>query len=103
MAHGGRYSLIVMRSNGSEGAPGALETLGTAVRTQRKALDVTQKQLAELAGVGVAFIYDLEHGKPTVRLDKVLDVFRALGLEFEVRQGGALIVAELPGMPESSE
>lgn len=97
-----RYCVEVMRSNGFKGRGSALEALGSAVRAQRKALDVTQRQLAELADVGVAFIYDLEHGKPTVRLDKVLDVFGALGLEFEVRQGGQLIVAELPGAQESN-
>jgi hypothetical protein len=40
-----------------------------------------------LAGVGPAFLYSLEHGKPTVRIDKVLAVMTVLGLELHVRPG----------------
>ncbi len=50
-----------------------------AVRHARKALGLTQPQLALAAGVGVRFIVDLEAGKPTVRLENVLQVLQALG------------------------
>ncbi|MDP2752380.1 MAG: helix-turn-helix transcriptional regulator [Rhodocyclaceae bacterium] len=53
--------------------------LGKAVRTARKALRLTQPQLALAAGVGVRFIVELEAGKPTVRLENVLRVIHALG------------------------
>lgn len=39
---------------------------------------MTQKALADRAGVGLRFIRELESGKPTLRLDKVncvLDLF----------------------------
>lgn len=48
------------------------------VRQQRKALKMTQQDLADRAGVGIRFIRELESGKPTLRLDKVnivLDLF----------------------------
>lgn len=48
------------------------------VRQQRKALKMTQQDLADRAGVGIRFIRELEGGKPTLRLDKVnivLDLF----------------------------
>lgn len=54
--------------------------LAAAVRQQRKLLGLTQEALAEHAEVGLAFLYDLERGKPTVRLDKVLAVLRVLGI-----------------------
>ncbi len=54
--------------------------LGNAVRQARKALGLTQPQLALAAGVGVRFIVDLEAGKPTVRLESVLNVLHALGV-----------------------
>lgn len=38
-------------------------------------------------------MYELEHGKPTVRLDKVLAVLAVLGLELHVREGKARITA----------
>lgn len=56
------------------------QVLGAAVRRQRKLLGLTQEELALHAGVGLAFLYELETGKPTVRLDKVLAVLRVLGI-----------------------
>lgn len=55
------------------------EQLGHTVRKARKALGLTQPQLALAAGVGVRFIVELEAGKPTVRLAHVLRVLQALG------------------------
>jgi hypothetical protein len=37
----------------------------------------------------VAFIYLLEKGKPTVRLDKLLDVLIVLGLQIKLEVGRA--------------
>ena len=52
----------------------SLEELARVVRRRRKALGITQIALSELAGCGPAFIYDVERGKATLRLDKLLDV-----------------------------
>lgn len=62
-----------------------VDTIGQAVRDARKALGLRQDALAAAAGVGVRFLVELERGKPTVQLGKVLTVLDALGLEFEVR------------------
>jgi len=53
------------------------EILGEIVRVTRRRRRLTQGELAKLAGVGTAFLYQLETGKPTVRMDKVLDVLIA--------------------------
>ena len=48
------------------------------VRQKRKLYKMTQRELADRAGVGLRFIRELETGKPTLRLDKVnivLDLF----------------------------
>jgi len=75
----------------------AAQALGYAIRRQRKALRLTQAQLAQLAGCGVAFLYLLEKGKPTVQLDKVLDVLNVLGLQLRLERGRAgLAVEDLP-------
>jgi HTH-type transcriptional regulator/antitoxin HipB len=72
------------------------QALGSAIRKQRKALRLTQAQLAELAGCGVAFLYLLETGKPSIRLDKLLDVIQVLGLQLRLEPGqGGLVVEEL--------
>ncbi|OQW86568.1 MAG: transcriptional regulator [Rhodoferax ferrireducens] len=64
------------------------QALGLAVRAARHQLGLTQPQLALAAGVGIRFVVELEAGKPTVRLEKVLGVLHALG--------GQLAVSGLP-------
>ena len=59
------------------------EQLGTAVRTQRKQLKITQKELAMTCGTGLRFIVDLEKGKSTCQIGKSLQVLQALGLAIE--------------------
>ena len=59
--------------------------IGTIVRTTRKAQGLRQDELAGAAGVGLRFIVDLEAGKPTVQLGKVLQVLQALGCTLDVR------------------
>lgn len=52
--------------------------IGGFVRARRKANRLTQRGLAELAGVGTRLVVELERGKATVRMDvanKVLAVF----------------------------
>jgi len=55
------------------------ESVGTFVRTRRKANGLTQAELGELAGVGTRFVSELERGKPTLRLDKVNRVLAVFG------------------------
>ncbi len=60
-------------------------SLGRFVRLRRQALNLSQDQLARLAGVGRRFIGDLEAGKPTVELGKVLRVCAAIQLTLTVQ------------------
>ena len=59
--------------------------LGAVVREQRKRLSLTQLDIAGLGNTGNRFIVELESGKPTVQLQKVLQVLDLLGLELVVR------------------
>lgn len=54
--------------------------LGAAIRATRKQLKVTQKELAMASGTGLRFVIDLERGKPTCQIGKILQVLQALGL-----------------------
>ena len=54
--------------------------LGIFIRTERKHLGVTQKELAMAAGTGLRFIVELERGKKTARIGKVFNVLQALGM-----------------------
>ena len=60
------------------------EQLGAAIRTRRKQLNITQKDLALTCGTGLRFIIDLEKGKPTCHIGKMLAVLQALGMPIEV-------------------
>jgi len=71
------------------------------VRARRKALGLDQLALCDLAHVGPAFLYQLEHGKPSVRLDKLLDVLEVLGLEVHLRAGSNGIAVDAPLAPDS--
>lgn len=61
------------------------ERLGRLVRDRRKHLGLTQIDIAGLGNTGNRFIVELEAGKPTLQLQKVLDVLGLLGLELVVR------------------
>jgi len=58
--------------------------LGVALRAERKALGLTQADLALAAGVGLRFVVELEAGKPTLQLTRVLRVIDALGGTLEL-------------------
>ena len=49
------------------------------VKTRRKQLGLTQKEMAEKAGVGLRFVRDLEQGKESLRMDKVNQVLALFG------------------------
>lgn len=66
--------------------------LGAVVREQRKRLALKQLDIAGLGNTGNRFIVDLENGKPTVQLQKVLDVMDLLGLELVVRPKAARVL-----------
>jgi y4mF family transcriptional regulator len=65
----------------------AMKVLSSALRKRRKTLGLSQIQLGRFAGCGPDFIYDLEQGKPTLRLDKVLAVLSILGLQLTLGPG----------------
>jgi len=57
--------------------------IAAVVRRARKAAGLRQDDLAGLAGVGTRFLIELEAGKPTIRLDKLLAVLAALGISLQ--------------------
>lgn len=61
---------------------------GYLVRERRHELGITQDALADVIGVNRRVIGELERGKTTVRLQIVLDVARALGLDVHLDPRG---------------
>lgn len=53
--------------------------IGTFVKGERKRRGLTQQELADISGVGLNFVYQLEKNKTTVQLNCANQVLRALG------------------------
>jgi len=70
----------------------AVKTLGGVIRRERKKLGLTQQELGNYAGVGINFIYNLEKGKPSLHLNKVLAVINVLGLQLKIEYGKGILV-----------
>ena len=60
------------------------KALGGLIRQERKNQGLTQEQLAALAGVGVRFVRELEHGKESCRIGLAFQVMTTLGLSLTV-------------------
>lgn len=58
--------------------------IGTVIKTERKRQGVLQRDVAELSGVSIHFLSNLENGKPTVELQKLFQVLRTLGISMQV-------------------
>jgi len=58
--------------------------IGETVQKARKAMGVTQKDLALTSGTGLRFIIELEKGKPTCQLEKALAVLKTLGIKIDL-------------------
>jgi y4mF family transcriptional regulator len=59
----------------------SVSDIGVAVRNARKSKNLTQQEFADLAGVGRRFLSELESGKPTLEIGKVLKVAAAAGIQ----------------------
>ena len=56
------------------------DELGQAIRAERKAQGLTQGDLAAACGVSLRFISDLERGRASAGVGRVLHVLNMLGL-----------------------
>jgi y4mF family transcriptional regulator len=57
-----------------------MNRFGALIRCHRRKGNLTQKELADLAGVGKTAVFDIEHGKETVQLDTLKNVCGALNI-----------------------
>lgn len=65
-----------------------LMSLLEVIKKRRKTLAISQQDLAEMAGVGLATIKDIERGKGNPSMATVSKIMEVLGMEieFKVRQ-----------------
>jgi HTH-type transcriptional regulator/antitoxin HipB len=60
------------------------QALGVEVRARRKAKSLSQTQLAELCGVSLRLVSELERGRESVAFGRVLLICNRLGLDLAV-------------------
>lgn len=60
------------------------EKIGSLIREMRQLHRLTQPELAVLCGTGIRFIVDVEKGKSTCQIGKVLTVLSRLGLSLDI-------------------
>ena len=61
-----------------------ISQIGKLVRTKRKAMKLTQKDLAGLCNLGTRFVSELENGKKTLEIEKVLKVLTSVGISIDL-------------------
>lgn len=67
-----------------------IHDLAKVVRLSRKKQGLTQTELAGLSGLGRRFISELERGKPTAQIAKIIIVLNVLGIGLETTQAWEL-------------
>ena len=70
--------------------------IGQIIRDERKALGLRQDELAAASGVGLRFLVELERGKATAQIGKVIAVLAALGCELQIRRPDGIVMAGRP-------
>lgn len=77
--------------------------LAAEVRARRAVLRLSQRDLAELAGVSERFVRFVEQGKRTVQLDSLLALLDTLGLELLVQTRTSAAARALSGLTAPGE
>lgn len=69
--------------------------LGKIIRQERKSRNLTQTALGDLCGTSINFVSQIEAGKDTAHIGKVLRVLQILGIQLEIVYGSKGLVNHL--------
>lgn len=61
-----------------------IQHIEDVIKYHRKRAGLSQKALADIAGVGKTVVFDLEKGKETVQLKSLINVFEALNINISL-------------------
>lgn len=61
-----------------------MPALGQIIRDTRKRMKMTQQDLAALSGTGIRFVREVEQGKESCHIGKVMNLMAILGLTLQV-------------------
>ena len=83
---------------------GFVEEMAVTIRRYRKLAGLSQEALARLAGIGKTSVFDMEKGKPGVRLETLLAVCEVLNISLDVRgplDGASEMVSKEGGLGDA--
>ena len=63
---------------------GFMKAIGEAIKERRAILNITQRELAEIAGVGINTLTKIERGEANPSLQILQRILDALGLEIKI-------------------
>lgn len=58
--------------------------IGKTIKVKRKELRLSQKDVSLATGLGTRFISEVENGKPSCQIEKVLQLLSVLGLKLTI-------------------
>ena len=61
------------------------EVLGNIIKKRRDFLNITQADLAEIAGVGLRYLIDIENGRGNPSIGNLEKILNVLGLQIEIK------------------
>jgi HTH-type transcriptional regulator/antitoxin HipB len=61
-----------------------IQHLGDILKYHRKKAGLSQKSLADVAGIGKTAVFDIEKGKETVQFKSIINVLKALNIRIEL-------------------
>ena len=65
-----------------------MEGIGAMLRARRKQLDMTQQRVAEFLGFSPRLVGEMERGRDTVAIGKVMRYANGLGIDLVLRTRG---------------
>lgn len=68
--------------------------IASQIKILRKKNGLTQIEFAKRAGVGLRFLRELEQGKATIRMDKLMQVLDFLGYHLELKRNESQDIKE---------
>ena len=61
-----------------------MQHLNDIIKYHRKKAGLSQKSLADVAGIGKTVVFDIEKGKETVQFKSIINVLKALNISIEL-------------------
>lgn len=65
-----------------------MKRIGVQIKERRKVLNITQTELADLAGISINTVVAVERGQGDPKISTYLSICEVLGLEMEMKLKG---------------